>query len=213
MKIFIDLFSGLGGASQAFEAATDWRTIKIDNNIELLDHNRGLQILDISDTEEVIRMIETQFPNGCHLNCDKLVIWASPPCTEFSYANATRNHRQTAEDFDLTLIEAALQIIDHFQPDHWIIENVHGLVPIMDSEFNMMPTQSIGSIVMWGDFPLIGIRARDSWLHRKLDAKGSRSLRPNYRAKIPEGISSGLLASLECQTSLKDWISDTDQEE
>lgn len=211
MKVFIDLFSGLGGASQAFEAAPDWRVIKIDNNRELLEHNRGLQIMDISDTDEVIRMIETQFPNRCHLNCDKLVIWASPPCTEFSYANANRHSLQDPDDFDMTLIEASLDIIDHFHPDHWIIENVHGAVPIIQQEFGIMPTQSIGSIVMWGKFPSIGIRTRDSWVHRKLDAKGSRALRPNNRAKIPLAVSEGLLSSIESQTTLFDFEPDTEE--
>ena len=83
MKVFIDLFSGLGGASQAFEDSPDWRVIKIDNNRELIEHNRGLQIMDIGDTEEVIRMIESQFPNGCHLNCEKLVIWASRGSSDY----------------------------------------------------------------------------------------------------------------------------------
>lgn len=203
MNIFIDLFSGLGGASRAFDESENWHVIKIDNNGDLLELNRGLVIADISDTEEVIAIINALLPFNNRY--DKMVIWASPPCTEFSYARADRKQGQTADEFDMCLIEATRQIIEHFQPDHWIIENVHGAVPLMFEEYGMNPTQIIGSIVLWGNFPLIGIRTRDEWSHRKLDAKGSRALRPNYRALVPFAISQGLLDSLQHQKTLFDF--------
>ena len=46
MKVFIDLFSGLGGAAAAFDADPSWTTIKIDNNPILAEHNRGLILMD-----------------------------------------------------------------------------------------------------------------------------------------------------------------------
>ena len=205
MKVFIDLFSGLGGAASAFDEDPSWHVIKIDNNPELLEHNRGLQIMDISDTQEVIRMLESQFQNGCHLNCDKLVIWASPPCQEFSWARADRMQGQTAEEFDMTLLESTRQIIEHFQPEFWVIENVHGAKPIFNEELELNPRQEIGSIVLWGEFPLIGIRTRDDWMHRKLEAKGSRTLRPNNRAIIPYAVSEGLKSAIDEQKTLFDF--------
>jgi len=205
MKVFIDLFSGMGGASKAFDEDPSWHVIKIDNNPELLEHNRGLQLMDISETQEVIRMLESQFQNGCHLNCDKLVIWASPPCQEFSWARADRMQGQTAEEFDLTLFESTRQIIEYFQPEIWIIENVHGAKPIFNEELELNPRQEIGSIVLWGEFPLIGIRTRDDWMHRKLEAKGSRTLRPNNRAIIPYAVSEGLRSAIDEQKTLFDF--------
>jgi len=205
VKVFIDLFSGLGGAASAFDEDPSWHVIKIDNNPELLEHNRGLQIMDISDTQEVIRMLESQFQNGCHLNCDKLVIWASPPCQEFSWARADRMQGQTAEEFDMTLLESTRQIIEHFQPEFWVIENVHGAKPIFNEELELNPRQEIGSIVLWGEFPLIGIRTRDDWMHRKLEAKGSRTLRPNNRAIIPYAVSEGLKSAIDEQKTLFDF--------
>jgi len=202
MKLFVDLFSGLGGASHAFDLSPDWCTLKIDNNPELLDYNRGLHLLDIADTDTIIRIIDNTMREGF----EELVIWASPPCQQFSYANANRNLAQTTDDFDMTLFDAALDIIEHFNPDHWIIENVLGAVPIVEDEYSMMPTQQIGSIVMWGNFPLIAIPSRDDWNHRKLNAKGSRTLRPNWRAKIPQAVSFGLLDSLTRQRTLKEWL-------
>lgn len=203
-NVFIDLFSGLGGASAAFERAPNWRTIKIDNNTELLEHNRGLFVMDISDTDEVIAMIEQQI-DWMDVK-DKLVIWASPPCTEFSWARADRIGGQSSDEFDLTLLDATRQIIEHFHPDYWVIENVHGAEPIFNDELELTPTQKIGPIVLWGDFPLIPIHDRANFKHRKMNAKGSRTLRPNFRAKIPWEISQGLLCSIECQRSLKEWM-------
>lgn len=213
LKVFIDLFSGLGGASHAFDESPDWCTFKIDNNPELLEFNRGLHILDIADTETVIRMIENMLCEIGHRFHETMVIWASPPCQQFSYANASRTGGQTAEEFDMTLFDAALDIIEHFSPDHWIIENVLGAVPIVEDEYSMMPTQQIGSIILWGNFPSIALQSRDDWSHRKLDAKGSRSLRPNWRAKIPQSVSFGLLDSLARQRTLKEWLPIVETEE
>lgn len=207
LNIFIDLFSGLGGASHAFDESPEWCTFKIDNNPELLEFNRGLHIIDITETATVIRMIEHMCSEVGHVPsvCD-MVIWASPPCNQFSYANGTRTQGNSPDDFDMTLFDAALDIIEHFQPDAWIIENVLGAVPIVENEYSMLPTQQIGSIILWGNFPRIPIRTRDNWHHRKLDAKGSRTLRANWRAKIPQAVSFGLWDALTNQRTLKEWL-------
>ena len=49
------------------------------------------------------------------------VIWASPPCQQYSVAK-TRGQRDL-EGAD-NLVRKALEIIDYFQPTSWIIENV-----------------------------------------------------------------------------------------
>ena len=52
MKVFIDLFSGLGGASAAFDGDRFWHTIKIDNNPELVPLNRGLKLMDLAEDRD-----------------------------------------------------------------------------------------------------------------------------------------------------------------
>jgi len=209
MNIFIDLFSGTGGAAQAFDASPSWRTIKIDNKEELLEHNRGLYLMDVSNTSEVIAMIEHQL-DSMLIPINKVVIWASVPCDQFSWARQNgdnpRRMGQTLDDFDLTLLDSTRQIIEHFQPDYWIIENVHGAKPIFNEELDQPPTQEIGSIVLWGDFPLIPIHDRANFKHRKMDAKGTRELRSVWRARTPSQISFGLMAAIECQKTLKEWM-------
>ena len=55
------------------------------------------------------------------------IIWASPPCTEYSKAK-TRGIRDL-EGAD-ALVRKAFEIIDYFQPKWWVIENVAtGLLP------------------------------------------------------------------------------------
>lgn len=205
MKVFIDLFSGLGGASAAFDADPTWHTIKIDNNAELIEHNRNLIVHDIADVPGTLAIIRAILDSWDSLVCmsPKLIVWASPPCQQFSFANANRNEDQ----FDLTLLDATRQIIEELNPDHWVIENVHGAKETFTDELSAAPTQEIGSVVLWGNFPLIPIRTRDSFSHKKLDAKGSRSLRPNYRALIPYAISEGLRDSIDKQTTLTSFSS------
>ena len=199
LKVFIDLFSGLGGAARAFDESPEWTTIKIDNKEELIEHNRGLILLDISNVHETLRIINAYLDN---LAPTKLVVWASPPCEQFSFANAARNE----EDFDMTLFDAAVQIIKTLDPDHWIIENVRGARSVFSEELGLQPTQEIGSVILWGHFPLIPIEARDAFAHKKMSAKGSRVLRPNYRALIPYQISLGLRDAIDHQRTLTSFF-------
>lgn len=210
MKVFIDLFSGTGGASQAFDAAPDWITIKIDHLEELLEINRGLVLSDIGDVPATIAIITSLLePIATRHGITKLVIWASPPCDQFSWArqngDTPRRAGQTVDDFDFTLVDAARQIIDHFDPTHWIMENVQGARGLICDHIDQTPRQEIGRVVLWGDFPLIPIVDRTSWKHRKMEAKGSRTVRPVNRARIPEAISEGLLDAIDRQRTLFNW--------
>lgn len=199
-NVFIDLFSGFGGASAAFDEDDNWMTIKIDNEPSLLEHDRGIYIMDIARVDEILSMIRCQVP--FKININKLVVWASPPCDQFSWVRADRIQGQTSDDFDLTLLDATRHIIEALKPDYWIIENVEGAIPIFNEELERSPTQQIGSVVMWGNFPLIPIEDRANFKHRKLDSKGSRLHRPRLRAKIPYEISKGLLTAVTTQRTL-----------
>jgi len=202
MKVFIDLFSGLGGASVAFDRSPDWCVLKFDNNPILVEHNRGLHLLDLSDLDTSLHTIRFMLHeiNERYCGIHKLVIWASPPCNEFSFANANRPERPST-----VLIENAFEIIQQLDPDFWVIENVHGAKETFTEILDRSVTQEIGPIVLWGHFPLIPIRTRDTWKHRKLEAKGSRVLRPNNRALIPEPVSEGLFDAIEHQQTLFDY--------
>jgi site-specific DNA-cytosine methylase len=198
MKVFIDLFSGLGGASAAFDEDPTWCSIKIDNNPELVPLNRGLIIRDLSRVDETIHMLTLMLQNiADEHGIEKVILWMSPPCNEFSFANANR-----PEFPDLTLLDACIQYVECLNPNYWLIENVRGAKETFTDEIERAPTQEIGPVVLWGHFPLIPIRTRDEWKHRKLNAKGSRTLRQNYRAIIPYPISEGLRDAIDHQQTL-----------
>ena len=47
------------------------------------------------------------------------VVWASPPCTEFSRANRGVRDLEAAD----ACVQATFRIIDHFRPRAWFVEN------------------------------------------------------------------------------------------
>lgn len=211
MKVFIDLFCGLGGASQAFDEHPAWRTIKIDNNPDLVQHVSGMVLGSIHDVDNILGIITHILYE--HLDkLEKVVIWASPPCTEFSLANPNRPDHP-----DMTLLLDTITIIDKLTnwlactPTDvlWGIENVKGAIPYFDDELARGWHQRIGPIYLWGSIPWIDFVDAHHREHKKTDkgdwTRGSRALRANLRAMVPYAVSRGLLDSLEHQTTLTDF--------
>jgi len=198
MKVFVDLCSGVGGASQAFDRAPGWITIKIDIEEYLLPENQGLFLCDVTDVEATLCLINNRLAELNFSHDDTLVVWASPPCTEFSCINKQRN----VEDPNLEILIACLDIIERLDCNYWIVENVKGAHKIFNEEIERPPTQIIGPFFLWGEFPLIAIEHRDTFKHRKMLTKGTRLLRPHLRAKVPMAVSEGLRSAIDCQTKL-----------
>ena len=167
----IDLFAGLGGASQAFVDDPNWFVIRIDNNPILLEHTEGLILSDIADVDRTMAIIHRRildYRNNLDVTGDpneiileKLVIWASPPCVQYSLANMNRD----PDNFDHTLAQAALTIIDQMNPDAWIIENVKGAIESFNKIIGLPWCQSIGPIFLWGQFPILSFKDASSRTH------------------------------------------------
>ena len=65
------------------------------------------------------------------------VIWASPPCTAFSVASIGKNWTKVGNDYlpknpraelGLKLVQKTLEIIEHFNPTYFFIENPRGML-------------------------------------------------------------------------------------
>ena len=65
------------------------------------------------------------------------VIWASPPCTSFSVASIGKNWTKVGNDYvpknpkaelGLRLVQKTLEIIEHFNPTYFFIENPRGML-------------------------------------------------------------------------------------
>lgn len=59
------------------------------------------------------------------------LVWASPPCTYFTYARFGGFNRETGVHplgiaYSLRLVAACFEAINYLEPDHWIIENPRG---------------------------------------------------------------------------------------
>jgi len=200
MKHMVDLYSGLGGASEAFFDA-NWNVLRIENN-PLMSAVPHTVIDDVKSIRDNVSS------NWLVPKID--LIWASPPCTEFSggYASpksiASRTIGLDNYEPDMSLLEAAMDIIEIVKPKYWVIENVVGSIRYF-AEYLGEPRQIIGPYVLWGNFPLLDCNSETIVPKKFKDTNSRDPLRSNRRAKVDYAISQALLDSLESQKSIFDF--------
>lgn len=124
----LDLFAGLGGASQAFRAA-GWRVTSVDIDPQFEPHI----CVDVRRWR-CIAIPPYDFA------------WASPPCDEF--ARESMPWCRTGKAPSMELVEAARRIIRESGARFWCIENVRGAVPYLGS-----PTETCGPFFLWHNMP------------------------------------------------------------
>lgn len=141
MKV-LDLFCGLGGWSEGFNAE-GFECLGVD--IINVGYKYNLILCDIRDLDA--RRFKDKFD----------VIVGSPPCRDFSKIcniGKTRWKKPPSPDNGLILVRSFQEFISIAQPKYWIMENVPGLNKYMTSE----PTIK-GKIArtqyrhFWGEFP------------------------------------------------------------
>jgi hypothetical protein len=195
----LDLCSGLGGASQPMVDA-GWNVLRIENN-PMLSGVPNTQMMNVMDFN----------PKG-DVDGDVDLIWASPPCLEFSngYGAPKAKAQRAGKAYkpDLSLMKKCYDIIQWAKPRYWVIENVIGAIKDFSPTLGQ-PRQIIGSFALWGNFPYIHVD-RD-WTHTKMgpgsgDKHSSDPLRANYRGLIPYPIADSLRISLEEQRSILEYI-------
>ena len=139
--LMLDLFSGLGGASQAMKNR-GWHVITVDINPDFQPDI----VADVRDWHW-----HGQRPD---------LLWASPPCNEF--AREFMPWSSTGRDPDRSLVQATLRIVAEAWPRYWILENVRGAVswiyPLLGS-----PRTIIGAFYLWGFFPPLAHLDTSPW--------------------------------------------------
>ena len=194
----LDLFSGLGGASEAFVQA-GCQVFRIENN-PLLEYVPFTINRDVREWRDWI----DELPN---VKWD--LIWASPPCLEFSnaYAAPGPTAAREGQEFkpDMSLVVAAKQIIEHLKPKWWVIENVAGAIPHFKPLLGEK-RQKVASFVLWGSFPLLVMDSSFSHSKQDGDTWSTDPLRPNRRALVPFEISFALMTALREQYSIGDFL-------
>jgi hypothetical protein len=148
------------------------------------------------------------------------IIWASCPCTAFSVAAIGKNWTKVGDDyipknpradFGLKLVQKTLEIIEHFNPTYFFIENPRGMLrkmPIMAD----LPRQGV-TYCQYGDTrmkPTDIWTNSTTWIPRPMckngdpchvaaprgSKTGTQGLKGSYeRSKIPEDLCYEILKS------------------
>jgi len=189
MKIMLDFFAGLHGASRAFLKDEDWQVISIDNNIDLENITHQVDIFDFYLSEE--------FQELKKLDID--LIWCSPPCIEFYKVLRPYFPEHFGTDPNMDLVELSIQIIDELNPKTWVIENTKSGVKFIEPILGKY-RQCHGPFFLWGNFPRFEADV-DPGYKAKNDKRWDK-LRSNIKAKIPYTISIGLKNAIENQKTL-----------
>lgn len=198
MKYMLDLFSGLGGASEAFVDCPKWNVLRVENN-PLLSGVPNTVIMDINNFTPIGHTEKIE------------LVWASPPCTQFSggFSSPKAIASRSPEGLDsynpdMSLLEKAIEIIEIMKPKYWVIENVVGSIRYF-RKYLGEPKQIIGPYVLWGNFPIIDIKA-DQIIPKKYKDTNSRDpLRSNRRAKVDLLLSKKLKEAIEEQRTIFEY--------
>lgn len=196
----LDLFSGLGGFSEAFLQAGD-EVVRIENN-PILSEVPNTSIEDVKAVRD--RLLEFKKNKQPIRNID--VVLASPPCLEFSLAySAPRGVAfRNGEHFEpsMELLKITLDIIEILNPRYWVIENVIGSIKYFE-EIGLVPNQIHGSCVFYGNFPKFSTPSMKTKAEK--DSWHGDPLRMNKRALIPLELSQALHSAIVCQKSILEY--------
>ena len=183
-----------------------WLVIRIDNNPELAALTPGLNVADVSDVDATLTLIHAvcRIHGASIKTAEKVVVWASPPCDEFSYAYNAKQAvaARAGEEYepDMSIMMACRDIIRILLPDAWYIENVRGAInwftPILGQY-----RQQLASFFVWGDHPIVDFYDVNLRKLRKVDIRHSE-LRAQYRAKVHLEISQAIKDSIDLQSTL-----------
>lgn len=204
MKHMLDLFSGFGGASEAMVQDGNWSVLRIENNPLL----GGVPYTIIDDVKNILANLK----GPCFDLTKKIdLIWASPPCRDFSSGYSSpksiwcREYGIESYEPNMELLEVAMEIIEKVKPKYWVIENVVGAIRYFE-EYLGEPRQIIGPYVLWGNFPILDCNPEMIIPKSGKDVHSSNPLRSNYKAKVDIHISRTLKETIDSQQSILDFM-------
>lgn len=128
--VWLDLCSGLGGASQP---ALDrgWKVIRVD--------------IDPRFKPDIVADVRALPLKPFHVD----VLWASPPCQEFSKFGMRCFYPDPPQP-DLSIARGVRDFIDLSHPEMWVVENVRASRPFLNCVFGP-PRVVIPGHALWSD--------------------------------------------------------------
>mgnify|MGYP001558271086 FL=1 len=200
MKV-LDLFSGLGGFSQAFKDR--------GHSVTTYDNDSDFHADWICDIGDLIQLPIVD------------VILASPPCDCFSmmslakYWNKDNTSKNEIAEQSLGLVKHALKLIEESHPTFWVLENPRAKLrkliglPQMTVTWCQYGAKVQKMTDLWGNIPLSfqPRKCRNGDSCHIPAPRGSRTGTQNdlssaERAKIPYGLSLELCLAMESEISI-----------
>lgn len=207
MRVCVDLFSGLGGFSEAF-LKDGWTVQRYDNDKQF-SKVPCTQITDVYDL--TLDMIM-----GEHREIDIMLM--SPPCNCFSPMTVGHYWKgkvptPKAQEM-INLIKFALVLKDKIKPRYWILENPAGMLKFVLGPPNVLtwwaawadrdgPLMPFKPTHLWGILPAVDWPRRPRKGEYIAAPRGSSlgiqnaKLSPAERALIPYNFSKALCESIE----------------
>jgi len=194
----IDLFSGLGGFSEAF----------VTHGCDVLRIDNDERFADIPFT-----VIEDVWTLSAEDLRDADIILASPPCRCFSVA-ADHHHWPQRIPTDKTreqirLVKHTIKIIEAANPQYWILENPVGRMrdvlgkPAMRTYWCAYGTRYKKPTDLWGRLPPIDWKMPQKWASNPTGGAGNMAEGDPYprdlaeRSKIPYEFSLAVCLAVE----------------
>ncbi len=171
-RLMLDLFAGTGGASAPF-AAAGWEVVRVELNPAFPAEYHA----DIREWSWHGRMPD--------------LVWASPPCTEFSRLSMPWTRARRPPEPSMDLIDATERIIRECVPISWVIENVKGASRYLRPRYG--EPLCLGPVRLFGRFPRF--RCRVPYWKEKLS-----SMQVAERAAMPWQIGESLRLAIEAPT-------------
>ena len=199
----LDLFSGLGGASQAMEEDEDWEVFTVDFE----------EKFEPDICADVLEFLPEDFEDDYDL------IWASPPCDRFTVAQIGRYWDREdgillPEDSSvvnrIALVYHSLFLINSLGSDYWFLENPRGMLrkvigaPRATITYCQYGDERMKPTDLWGkhpsSFPYLKCNNGDD-CHESSprgSKTGTQGLKTSEeRAKVPYGVSKVVKESVE----------------
>ena len=126
----VDLFAGVGGLSYGFAHDDDFCIVAANeilepmaraysaNHPDVKMYNKDIKDFSISDLENDLNISQGDID----------VVIGGPPCQAYSVAGRVRDENGMHDDYRNYLFEHYLSIVDRYQPDIFIFENVPGIL-------------------------------------------------------------------------------------